>query len=223
MITRVLKATVAATLAVPMLATASVTWHFDGTVISTSVPAPVSVGDPFSVELIFDPATPLTYSPTSDVYFGSSPSSIVMTFGSISVGPITKAWNGVDNTGYFFLRDDSVFNALPPRDALVYHLDQDNGDGTTNGFDIRLRSYDLDLITNHTLPIAPDPRWTQGNTPGANHNFDVCLTDATCTGGELLVRLTSVSAVPEPGTSALLIAGVACLGGLTRWRRRRTD
>jgi hypothetical protein len=59
-------------------------------------------------------------------------------------------------------------------------------------------------------PTPPDPKWAQGNAPGDLHEFDICLDalDPDCAGGELLVNLASVSAVPEPGAAALLVAAL---------------
>ena len=218
MIIRHLKTFAAASLAAPMLATAAVTWHFEGTIVTTSVPAPISVGDPFFLDLSFDPAAIyLGYNAPND-HYTYTPSSISMTFGTATVGPFIQTWNGIDDTGALWVRDDSLFFGSPARDGLVFDLDQANGDGTTDQFLLRLYDPDLSLIANHLLPAAPDPKWVQGNAPGDVHTFEICLNASDCTGGDLLVNLTSVSAVPEPGTAALLMAG---LGGVTAWSRQR--
>jgi hypothetical protein len=221
MISRLVRAFVAAGLSAPLLATA-VTWQFQGTIVDTSVPA-VQVGDPFFIDLSFDPAASFVgYFPVTDGYH-YDPSSLSMTFGTNSVGPFTKTWNGADLTGLINVRDDSLIFGSPVRDGLLFSLGQFNDDGTFDQFFVSLQDPDLSLITNHALPPVPNPEWVQGELPGDRHLFDICLAanDAgDCTGGEVVADLTSVTAVPEPGSAALLGAGLGVLAGWARRRRR---
>jgi hypothetical protein len=224
MISRLARALVLAGVLAPGLATAAVTWDFQGTVTGTSVPAPVNVGDAFFVNLTFNPAaTFVGYRPSPDAY-SYDPSSISMTFGTTAVGPFTETWNGIDVSGLLYVRDNSLFFGAPAQDALLFDLDQTDS-GTTDSFLLRLRDPNLGLITNHALPSTPDAQWVQGSAPGDLHDFVICLavSDAgDCTGGELDVNLTSVSvaAVPEPGSVALLAAGLGVLAGWARGRGR---
>ena len=122
MISRQLKALVAACLGAPLLASAAVTWHFQGTILDTSVPAPVQVGDAAFVDLTFDPAASFIGYFPGGARYAYNPSSISMTFGTNSVGPVTKTWNGVDVTGGIAVRDDSLIFGSPVRDGLLFSL-----------------------------------------------------------------------------------------------------
>jgi probable HAF family extracellular repeat protein len=84
-----------------------------------------------------------------------------------------------------------------------------NGDGTVNGADLNI------VLSNYNLTGMD---WSQGDFNG----------DGTVNGADLNTILSNYnqtagvsSAVPEPGSVVLLLAGVACLLAFA-WRRRRS-
>jgi hypothetical protein len=89
------------------------------------------------------------------------------------------------------------------------------------GFDSILHSYSFD-VTGHTLA---DPGWIQQQlivtATGANTILSFVSTSSGYAG--MIIDNVSVTALPEPSTFAMLLAGIGLLGFAARgWTRKET-
>jgi len=93
------------------------------------------------------------------------------------------------------------------------------GDGTINAFNLSTNSFVGQLDGASGNPLSIDGLWglTPGNDGGAGSSNRLFF--AAGPGGESHGLFGSIQATPEPGTTAFLIAGLCCSGGLMLRRR----
>ena len=237
-------------LAAPLAAHAMpVQWLVSG-VLTEAAPRPgdtfepqIAVGKPFQVLLGFDNEAPLTGSgdpsnpacrpPTlmnpcpapggGGFQYRHDYSSITMAVSFGSLGPFSFNMADPRNYGYFIVRDNypapgSLLN--PPVDGLSFGLSDEtdpNGDFVFLGFVFRGTNTGLLDIPAHGIPAAPPPGLADLEVAAFGITLYRYDTDDQ---GYINGQVTSVIAVPEPGTWVLMFAGLGWVGLIARRRQR---
>ena len=230
-----LLATIASALSLPAAATQT-EWRFNGAFTDIdpgfdNLPPQVGVGLPFSVLVSFDRNAALlqkTLDPTDGAgyRYRYSNAALSMTFTAGSFGPVSF---GNEIPTPIIVRDNFAVNPLnsnsPSVDGIFFGLieafsGQVNGVDFDTSYSVAFRSFDLGLynITDDKIPTQLPPNF---DNMQANF-FQACRSthgSSDSTFGCVTGELTSVSAVPEPSTYAMLALGLGSLGFASRRRR----
>lgn len=198
-----------------------VLWQFGGHLdaVTGSVGIPIAAGDAFTIDVGFD---------TSAGLFGQvggrysyDPSSITMSIRIGGFGPFNSSFNPAAD-GVLFLRNNAVppDAAAPPLvDGMSFVLNDFNGSGGQDSLSLIMRSGDIGIFSDGSLPSMPDPRLVAGYL----RVFQFCSSSArnpgSCDLAEVDGTLDAVRALPEPAGLALLAVG---FGALAVARRRRS-
>ena len=222
---------------------APVQWKFSGTLttvanLGSGAPPQVAVGNPFEVIVTYD-SNPALLSKTLDVgdgagyFYAFNDTSVTMSFSAGAFGPIPFTNNFHTRIG---VRDDYPTGGSPNADTVNFRVidmnnDMVNGQRIAAEADIHLFSSNLGVynITNDTMP-AYLPSVADSDLL---RSFSYCsyvapsegyqgAPDSTCAFGKVIGRIdaiTAITAVPEPATYALMLAGLATVGMVARRRR----
>ena len=228
-------------LAGPLAAHATlVSWQFGGTLNTVSGTASeisgVAAGDTFSVILTFDTAAPVT-NPAGCGTGGIGTTcrhngpGAQLAFTSLQLGSKSFPAFGIDpNRNTIIVRNNTPPPLLPGEVSSVIldgytwgGSDFDGGTGELNSINLILRGpEDLNVVTDgRFLPAVPPP----GMLSWGTRTFEICVGISTdggfgspCEIAFVNGKVNRISAVPEPGTLALLGLGIAGLG-LSRRRK----
>lgn len=217
-----------------------VQWQFNGTFTSVdpglyapwSPPSSeIAAGKPFSILASFDSDAvliqkrlDLTDGSGYRYLFDNTTLKFKITAGSFTSGSLGggASQNIIVRDGFPLVAGDSASSQVDGITLPVFFPFDDKVDGTDidGTFSIILRNLDLGAltVTNDKMPTIP-----MAIVPNMQANFfQYCRsTHGTndCNWGSVNGEFTSVAAVPEPSTYALMLAGLAIVGGVTRRRR----
>jgi hypothetical protein len=198
----------------------------------SSVPAGINAGDPFSVILHFDTSTPVTNAVACGTggigtrcnHNGAPVAS--QYYSDIRLGSFSKAsFMATDPSGNIIVVRNNILAPEPGSTDIVdgysFGSTADYGGGAGAFANVILRGpEDLNVVTDgRVLPFDPPP----GLLSLGLRVFQVCETSSStslgCDALFLSGRIDSISRVPEPGSLALVAAGMALLTPTLRRRQ----
>ena len=212
-------AAMAATL--PLMAGAMpVTWQFSGHIngVFGNVGVPIAAGDAFTIDVGFDTDAALLGQLGGRYRYDPSALNFSIMIGGL--GPFTSGFNPAAG-GSLFVRNDAVPPDPGPAlvDGLTFALNDFNGAGGLSSLSVIMRSGDLGILSDGSLPSAPDPRLVAGYV----RSFQFCSSSAndpnSCDLAEVDGTLEAVRALPEPTGLALFAVSFATMV-MARRRRR---
>jgi hypothetical protein len=220
----------AALVAAPTANAIPTAWLFQGELNyadGAGLPGGINVGDAFSFVLHFDTAAPLSNPVdcgtggigTRCNYYGDPG----LYFSDIHLGSFSASmFSGQSENNLIIVRNNTEFpDAANIVDGYTFGA-RNFSDATENtSFQIIMRGpEDLTVVTDgRVLPLTP-PAGLLGLTTSG---FQICDSRAEfdCYYADVGGRFTSIAAVPESSTYALMVAGLGVLGLAARRRRRR--
>jgi hypothetical protein len=192
-----------------------------GTEMST-LPPGIGAGTAFTVRLLFDTqatlAAKIADSDGTGALYRFSAASVQM---FISAGPVVDlAWGNSDPTTRILVRDDDLFGGVNV-DGITFGSTGLAQNGDTDQMVLINRGPDTSVLamnfSNPSLPAVPPA----GLAGMANSTFQICNSTAanlnSCDRLQIDGVVTAISAVPEPGSAWLLLAGLGLVGS---WKRR---